>query len=237
MAAKTVTVLIQMRTHFFWFVLAGLLLALWAQWRLRSAYRRWSTRAIAARPLTGAGAAREILDAAGLIDVPIKRTRGHLTDHYDPQKRALRLSDEVHDMDSLAAVGIAAHEAGHALQHQAAYAPLKFRMMLVPVTQFASSAVYGIILLSFFMGLAKLAGIAVGIFAIITLFQMVTLPVEFNASRRAKEKLLSLGLITARESAGVSRVLSGAAMTYVAAMVASLMELLHWALILRGDRD
>ncbi|HOX04696.1 MAG TPA: zinc metallopeptidase [Candidatus Paceibacterota bacterium] len=222
--------------QYWWLMIPGIVLGLYAQLKLKAAYARYS-RVPSERGLTGAETARIILDHAGLSQVAVAEVGGHLTDHYDPTRKALFLSSANFQSTSLAALGVAAHEAGHALQHQAAYAPLKFRMMLVPVTQFASSAVYGIILLSFFMGLAKLAGIAVGIFAIITLFQMVTLPVEFNASRRAKEKLLSLGLITARESAGVSRVLSGAAMTYVAAMVASLMELLHWALILRGDRD
>jgi Zn-dependent membrane protease YugP len=135
-------------------------------------------------------------------------------------------------------VGVAAHEAGHALQDKQAYGPLKLRMMLVPVTQFASMAVFGIILLSFILSMAKLAPIAVAIFAAIALFQVVTLPVEFDASKRAKAQLLRLGLISPREREGVSKVLNAAALTYVAAMVASLMELLHWVLIMRGnDRD
>ncbi|HOB97443.1 MAG TPA: zinc metallopeptidase [Verrucomicrobiota bacterium] len=236
MAAKTVTVLIQMRTHFFWFVLAGLLLALWAQWRLRSAYRRWSTRAIAARPLTGAGAAREILDAAGLIDVPIKRTRGHLTDHYDPQKRALRLSDEVHDMDSLAAVGIAAHEAGHALQHQELGWPMQARLGLLPLTRIGTWLALPLLAAGLVLRVPPLMVIGAGLFLVLLTFQLVTLPLEFDASRRAGRVLRDRGMMTTKELAGVGEVLSAAAWTYVAAFTltfAQRLRLLRWGRLSR----
>jgi uncharacterized protein len=224
-------------------MIPGLLLGIYAQIKLSSAYGRYS-RVGSSRGVTGAQAARSILDGAGLYDVPVDMVHGHLTDHYDPTRRALFLSEENFQSTSLAAIGVAAHEAGHALQHQAAYAPLEWRMRLVPITSFASNGAYVIALLSMFMGVgtamfSKLAGVAVILFGLITLFQMITLPVEFDASNRAKAQLARLGLVRGEEEAyGVSKVLNAAAMTYVAAMVSSVMELLHWFLLARaGDRD
>jgi uncharacterized protein len=223
--------------QWWWLMFPGLLLGIYAQIKLSSTYRKYMQIGNS-RGLTGAQAAREILDEAGLRQMPVEEVGGHLTDHYDPTKKALFLSSENYHGNSIAAVGVSAHEAGHALQHKAAYAPLKLRMMLVPATQFASTAVYGIFFASFLFGLAKLAWIAVGVFGVITLFQIVTLPVEFDASRRAKEQLLRLGLIDNREGVAVGRVLNAAALTYVAAMIAGAMELLHWFLIARAsDRD
>jgi Zn-dependent membrane protease YugP len=226
--------------QWWWLMIPGIVLGLWAQIKLTSAYNRY-VRVPAESGASGAEAAREILDRAGLDNVPVREVPGHLTDHYDPMKRALFLSSENFHGRSLAALGVAAHEAGHALQHQAAYAPLQIRMALVPVTQFASNAAMWITFLGMFLGLPflkSIIGIAIGLFAVITLFQLVTLPVEFDASRRAKQHLLRIGLVGNREQAGVSRVLNAAALTYVAAMVASLFQLLHLILIARGaDRD
>ena len=216
------------------FMLPGLLLGIYAQYKLMSSYRRYSQVA-SEQGVTGAEAARIILSRAGLHDVEVHETGGQLTDHYDPRKRALFLSSHNYHNSSIAALGVAAHEAGHALQHQAAYGPMQLRMALVPVTQFASTGTFLVFILGAFMGLAKLALLAVVLFGIITLFQLVTLPVEFDASRRAKEQLLRLGLITNREGYSVGKVLNAAAMTYVATMVASLMELLYYAMLLRGD--
>jgi hypothetical protein len=185
--------------------------------------------------LTGAQAAREILDSVGLHGMPINEVHGHLTDHYDPMKKALFLSSENYHGRTLAAVGVAAHEAGHALQHKAAYAPLNIRMALVPITSFASNAAIWISVGGMFFGLAKLAWAGVAIFGVIFLFQLITLPVEFDASRRAKEQLLSLGLIDGNERSGVSSVLGAAALTYVAAMVSALFTLLHFIMIARGN--
>lgn len=222
---------------YWWFILPGILLGLYAQIKLKSAYGRYS-RVPTNSGITGAAAAREILDSVGLHGMPVNEVGGHLTDHYDPIKKALFLSSENYHGRSLAAVGVAAHEAGHALQHKAAYAPLNIRMALVPVTQIASTAVTWIFVLGMVMGIAKLATVAVVVFGIIALFQMITLPVEFDASRRAKQQLVNLGLIDSHESPGVSKVLNAAAMTYVAAMVASLFTLLHFVMIARGsDRD
>jgi hypothetical protein len=186
--------------------------------------------------LSGAQAARQILDHAGLNDVAIQEIPGRLTDHYDPRKRALFLSSENFNERSLSAIGVAAHESGHALQHQAAYAPLNLRMMMVPVTQFASTAYSLIFLAGFFlMGGHRIGGalfhnmiwLAVGLFAVVTAFQIITLPVEFDASRRAKEQLFRLGLVRSDESAAISKVLNTAALTYVAAMISSVMQLLY----------
>jgi Zn-dependent membrane protease YugP len=171
-----------------------------------------------------------------LESVPIEEVGGHLTDHYDPTQRALFLSTENFRSRSIAAVGVAAHEAGHALQHKAAYAPLNLRMMLVPITQFASYAWMGIFVLGMILGLAKFLWVAVAIFAITTLFQLVTLPVEFDASRRAKEQLLRYGLVHAHESGAVSQVLNAAALTYVAALIAAALQLLQFFLLAR-ERD
>ncbi|MDB6031643.1 MAG: peptidase [Verrucomicrobiales bacterium] len=222
--------------NYWWFVIPGMLVGFYAQMRLRSTYGKYAE--VGARSgITGAEAAREILDHAGLSDVPVEEVGGHLTDHYDPQKRALFISSDNYRGSSLAAVGVAAHEAGHALQHQAHYAPLKLRMAMVPITQFASYAWMGIVMLGLFFGLFyKLVGVAILIFAIISFFQLVTLPVEFDASRRAKERLFKLGIVQADERAGVSKVLSAAALTYVAALVTSVLQLLQFLAIAR-NRD
>jgi Zn-dependent membrane protease YugP len=217
-----------------WLLLPGLILGIYAQIKLSAAYNRY-LRVPTNSGLSGADAARRILDAAGLVNVPIQRVGGQLTDHYEPRQRALLLTDENYDGRSVSAVGVAAHETGHALQHQAAYAPLQLRMKLVPVTQFASVAWVGIFLLGLFIPVfGKFLWVAVVIFAVITLFQIVTLPVEFDASKRAKEQLFRLGLVYADERDAISKVLSAAAMTYVAAMVSSILQLLRLIMIARN---
>jgi Zn-dependent membrane protease YugP len=229
-----------------WLAIPGLLLGLYAQFKLTSTYNRY-VQVQGESGLTGAQAARAILDDAGLSHVPVEPVEGHLTDHYDPTRRALFLSEENFAGRSLAALGVAAHEAGHALQHKVAYAPLQLRMMLVPATGFASSAVWIIVLGGMLLGslhiispalFAKLLFAAVGLYAVVTLFQLITLPVEFDASRRAKEQLVRLGLVSQREEGGVRAVLSAAALTYVAALIASAFELLRLVFLARSaDRD
>jgi uncharacterized protein len=215
------------------FAIPGLLLGIYAQIRLSSAFSKYS-RVGTASGLTGAEAAREILDQAGLNDMPINEVPGQLTDHYDPTKKALFLSSDNYHGASVAAVGVAAHEAGHALQHKESYSMLKFRMAMVPITQFASFAWMGILILGMVLGLFnKFIWVAVGIFAVITLFQLVTLPVEFDASRRAREQLFRLGLVQNQEGEAVSRVLNAAALTYVAALVSAVLQLLHLIYIAR----
>src|SRR5688572_10437664 len=162
--------------NYFLFAIPGILLGLYAQMKLSGTYNRY-VRQPAASGLSGSEAAREILDRAGLSEMPVQEVGGHLTDHYDPRKKALFLSSENFRSRSLAAVGVAAHEAGHALQHKAAYGPLQLRMALVPVTQFASYAWIGLVLLGMFLGFAKLIMAGVVIFAVIALFQIITLPV------------------------------------------------------------
>lgn len=210
------------------FAIPGLLLGIWAQVKLSHAYGKYS-RVPVESGMTGAEAAREILDQAGLNNVPVAEIPGRLSDHYDPTKRALFLSSDNYHGRTVAAVGVAAHESGHALQHQAAYALFNFRMAIVPVTQFASMAYVGIFFAGFIFRtlFAKFILIAIALFAVTTLFQLVTLPVEFDASRRAKQQLFRLGLVREDERAGVSKVLDAAALTYVAALVSSVMELLY----------
>jgi len=221
---------------YFLYALPGILLGLYAQMKLSSTYRRYIRQPIASG-LTGAEAAREILDNAGLVNMPVNEVGGHLTDHYDPRKKALFLSSENYRSRSLAAVGVAAHEAGHALQHKDAYAPLQIRMLLVPVTQLASKAWIGLVLLGIVLGMAKLIMAGVVIFAVIALFQIVTLPVEFNASSRAKVQLLNLGIVQPQETGAISQVLSAAAMTYVAALIQALGQLLYFLSLARGQRN
>ncbi|MSU20248.1 MAG: zinc metallopeptidase [Pedosphaera sp.] len=220
--------------QYWWFAIPGIILGLYAQMKLSSTYNKFVQVGVESG-VSGAEAARDILNRSGLGEMPVEEVAGHLTDHYDPMKRALFLSSDNYHGRSVAAVGVAAHEAGHALQHKEAYAPLKIRMALVPITGFASQASMWIFFLGYMMGLAKIAGIAVIVFGIIAIFQLITLPVEFDASRRAKEQLLRLGLVQNRESVAVSKVLNAAALTYVAAMVSSLFTLLHFVLLARGD--
>lgn len=226
------------------FAIPGLLLGIYAQIKLSGTYNKYMRVGVESG-MSGAEAARRILDQSGLQDVPIAEVPGRLTDHYDPTKRALFLSSANFQERSLSAVGVAAHEAGHALQHQAAYAPLNLRMMMVPVTQFASTA-YSLIFLAgmFLMGGHRIGGplfhnmiwVAVGLFAIVTAFQIITLPVEFDASRRAKEQLFRLGIVRSDESVAINKVLNTAALTYVAAMISSVMQLLYLISIGRDRR-
>jgi Zn-dependent membrane protease YugP len=220
-------------------MLPGLLIGLWAQMRLMSAFGKYS-QVPTADGLTGAEAAREILDRAGLQDVPVEEVPGKLSDHYDPTKRVLCLSSENFHGNSVAAVGVAAHEAGHALQHQAAYSMLELRMKLVPVTQFASTAYGLILLLGWFMSWSMMhtvLPVIIVIFSIITFFQLITLPVEYDASARAKEQLFRLGLVRESEREGVAKVLNAAALTYVAALVTSVLTLLYYLTLARDNRS
>ena len=217
-------------------VLPGLLIGIWAQTKLSHAYGKYSQVPVESGK-TGAEVGREILDQAGLHDVPVEEVPGHLTDHYDPIKRALFLSSDNFHGQTVAAVGVAAHEAGHALQHQAAYGLFRVRMALVPVTQFASMAYTGILLAGIFLHVMQIAlPLIVAVFAVITLFQLVTLPVEYDASRRAKEQLFRLGLVHEDERTGVSKVLDAAALTYVAALITSVLTLLYYILRAQGSR-
>ncbi|MDB6020004.1 MAG: peptidase [Pedosphaera sp.] len=222
---------------YWWLLIPGLLLGIYAQIKLSATYNKYlevGTRS----GLSGAEAARTILDRAGLSNIPVEEIGGRLTDHFDPMQKALFLSSENFHGRSISAVGVAAHESGHALQQQAAYAMFKLRMMLVPATQIASMAWMGLFFLGLILGGLigpKLILLAIGIFAVLTLFQIITLPVEFDASRRAKEQLVRLGLVQPAESVAVSKVLNAAAMTYVAGMVTAILTLLRLIMIARGN--
>lgn len=221
-----------------WLLLIGvpLLVGLWAQMRVKSAFGHWKQIA-ASSGVTGAQAAREILAAANIRDVEVVEINDMLGDHYDPTHKRLCLSTEVYRTPSVAALGIAAHECGHAIQHQKAYAPLKWRMAIVPVTQICSNMLPFIFIGGLFFGLFKLALLAVGVYLVLTAFQLITLPVEFDASRRAKVILQQMGMIRpGEEAAGVNKVLDAAALTYVAAFVASLGTLLYYLMVLTGSR-
>lgn len=219
----------------FLFAIPGLLLGIWAQFKLSHAYGRYSQVPVDSG-MTGAQAAREILDRAGLHNVPVEEVPGHLTDHYDPSKRALFLSPENYEGNSIAAVGVAAHESGHALQHQASFGLFSVRQTIAPAAQFANLTWYIVIVIGFLLHAYGLVTLGIALFSMITLFQLVTLPVEYDASRRAKEQLFRLGLVHEQERAGVSKVLDAAALTYVAALVTSVMQLLYFLMRMQGDR-
>jgi len=221
--------------YFAWLLIPGLLVVLWAQWRLQSAWRRWSKEGQAkACPLTGAETARNILDAADLAHVSIERTSGFLTDHYDPQTRTLRLSTGVHDQVSLAAVGIAAHEAAHALQHRELYWPMQARLALLPFTRLGAWLALPLLALGLALRVPPLMLIGVGLFVVLLLFQLVTLPLEFDASRRAGWWLRERRLVSPSELEGVGQVLHAAAWTYLAAFAMSFLHILRWMRLLRS---
>ncbi|XZE43395.1 zinc metallopeptidase [Pirellulaceae bacterium SH467] len=219
---------------YFLFLVPPMLLALLAQWMVQSRYRAMSQ--VPAR-LSGAEAARRILDANGLYDVPIEQSHGHLSDHYDPSAKVVRLSPEVYQGHSMASVGIAAHEVGHAIQDAKSYAPLVIRNLAVPIAGFGSSIASILMMAAFGLlmaGLSKLALpfmlIAIVGFSAVVVFQVVNLPVEFNASTRAKNELVGLGLIGPSELPYVSKVLNAAALTYVAATLQSVAQVAYYVL-------
>ena len=190
------------------------------------------------RGLTGEQTARQILDSQGLYDVPVEESSGWLSDHYHPGQRALRLSRDVFHGRSVAAAGIAAHEAGHAVQHQQGYTPLRLRSAAVPTANLGGWLGPGICFLGAIMQTPELLGIGVVLFALTTVFTLITLPVEFNASKRARELLVGHGILYADEMEGVNKVLNAAALTYVAAAVSSVMTLAYYAFLLVGlNRD
>jgi Zn-dependent membrane protease YugP len=227
----------------FWiFALPGLLLGIWAQMRVRGAFAKYS-KVKTARDITGAQVARTLLDSQNLYDVAIEESQGGtLSDHYDPRARVLRLSPEVYRSPSVAAAGVAAHEMGHALQDARGYAPLKLRSSLVPAASIGSSLapwifIGGLFLRSLdtFLG-QSIAWIGVVLFGVAVLFTLITLPVELDASKRAKKLLHSQGVLIGDEARGVDKVLDAAALTYVAAAVAAIGQLLYYVLLLTGGR-
>lgn len=223
-------------------VLPAMLFAMIASARVNSTFRKYS-KVSSKRGLTGAEAARRVLDANGLYNVRIERIRGNLTDHYDPRANVIRLSDATYDNPSAAAIGVAAHEAGHAVQHAVGYAPIKIRAAIIPMTRFGSMLSLPLILVGMLLTYSAhhyiwIAYAGVILFSLSTLFQLVTLPTEFNASRRALAAIEGSGLLEREELGHAKKVLSAAAMTYVAALAVSMMQLLRLLLMVqrRGRR-
>jgi uncharacterized protein len=210
--------------RYFIFIGPALLLGIWAQMMVKSTYAR-AQRVEA--PLSGAAAARHILDSAGLKGVNVEVTPGRLSDHYDPRQKVLRLSQEVYQGRSMAAVGIAAHEAGHAIQDARGYAPLVIRNLAVPAAGFGSSIGMIMAMIGIFASLPPLLWLGIILFSAMVFFQIVNLPVEFNASARAKAQLVDLGIVNAQEMSYVNKVLNAAALTYVAATLQAIMTLLY----------
>ena len=235
---------------FFWgdwtiiIMIPALIFALWAQSKVNSTFNRYA-KVRNRRGITGADAARRVLDANGLYHVTIERVHGHLTDHYDPKAGVIRLSDAVYASTGIAALGVAAHEAGHAVQHAVGYTPIKLRTAIIPLTRFGSVLAMPLFILGLIFSGGSYLGYGVGnifmitgilFFAFSTLFQLVTLPTEFNASARAMTALEDGGLLAADELPAAKATLSAAAMTYVAALATSLASLLRLILIFNRRR-
>ena len=213
-------------------VLPAFLLALWAQFRVQSTYAKYSgVRSVRGR--TAAEVARQILDDHGLGYVQVDRIGGKLTDNYDPRSNIVHLSQEVYDSSSIAAIGVAAHECGHAVQHAEEYGPLKLRSAIIPITNIGSSLSIPLFFIGLLFNFSILMNIGILLFGLVALFQLITLPVEFNASRRALSTIGERGLLTDDETRGAKKVLSAAALTYVAALASSLAQLLRLVLISR----
>lgn len=217
-------------------ILVPMLLGFWAQMRVMGTYKRWVQVPSRSR-ITGREAAAYVMRSAGIDDVEIVEVPGQLSDHYDPMNKRLALSHDNYHGVSLAALGVAAHEAGHAIQHKVGYAAMQLRQTMVPAVGFASCILPFVILGGFFFQMTGLIWLGVIAYAILTVFQLVTLPVEFDASARAKTQLAGLGIIYPEERRGVSDTLDAAAWTYVAAFVATLGNLLYLLLQLMGSRS
>lgn len=209
------------------FILPGLALSMWASFRVQSAFNKFS-KVGTRRGYTGAEAAQRLLDDAGIHDVQIVPAQGMLTDHYDPVNKRLALSEQVYASNSIAAVGVATHEAGHAIQHAVGYKPLYLRSALVPTASIGSGLGYMVMLFGLFLNSMNMVLIGAVLFSMVLLFQVVTLPVEFDATARAKRLVVEAGIISPDERRGVDAVLNAAALTYVAAAVSTLLTLLYF---------
>ncbi|MDD2221065.1 MAG: zinc metallopeptidase [Clostridia bacterium] len=219
----------------FGLIIIAIIISAWAQIKVSSTYSKYS-KVMAQNGMTASDVARLILDSNNLQDVPVERVAGNLTDHYDPRTRVLRLSDTVYNSSSVAAIGVAAHEVGHAIQDEHEYAPLKVRGALVPLVSFSSSASWVLIILGIFLSSLGMIQFGILLFSAVVIFQLVTLPVEFNASSRALVALEGGGFLNRDEVEQSRKVLSAAAMTYVAAALASILQLIR-LLAIFGHRD
>ncbi|MBQ5325271.1 MAG: zinc metallopeptidase [Oscillospiraceae bacterium] len=222
-------------TYYLILVIPAMIFSMWAQAKVNSTFKRYSQQRTYSG-MTGYEAARRILAANGLYNVQVERVAGNLTDHYDPKTNVIRLSDSVFGSNSVAAVGVAAHEAGHAVQYAQNYVPIKLRSAIIPVTNIGSQLSIPLVLIGAFMGMDPLINIGLLLFATVAVFQLVTLPVEFNASRRAVNALEMSGSIGDEELYGVKKVLGAAAMTYVAALAVAVANLLRLILRFGGRR-
>lgn len=216
-------------------VVPALIISLIAQFRVKSAFSRYSQERCVSG-LTGAETARRILALNGIDDIRIEHISGDLTDHYSPTEKVIRLSDSVYNAQTIAAVGVAAHECGHAVQYAVGYAPIKLRNAIIPVTNIGSTLSFPILLIGLLLNFQTLVLVGIALFSLVTLFQLLTLPVEFDASRRALKTIDERGMLTQEEYAGAKKVLTAAAMTYVAALLTSLAQLIR-LLILFGRRS
>lgn len=217
-------------------IIIGMLLSLAASAKLKSTFAVYRGRR-SASGLTGAEAARRILNAAGITDVQIVPVSGSLTDHYDPRSKTVRLSEDIYGQTSLAAVGVAAHECGHAIQHHIDYAPLSIRSALVPLANFGSTLSWPLFFAGLIFSIQPLLTLGIVLFSFAVLFQLVTLPVEFNASSRALHMLESTGILSRDENSGARKVLRAAALTYVAALASSILQLLRLIILAGGRRS
>jgi Zn-dependent membrane protease YugP len=217
------------------FALPGIVLAFWAQSRVKGAYNKYS-KVRTSRGVSGADVARTLLDSQGLHDVEIEESKGLLSDHYDPRTKVLRLSKDVYHNPSVAAAGIAAHEMGHALQHSSGYFPLQIRSAIVPVAQVGSTLAPWLVIIGFLLRFTTLAWVGVVLFGLAVIFTLITLPVEFDASKRAKKLLVSNGVLIGNEIDGANKVLDAAALTYVAAAVAAIGQLIYYVFLMTGGR-
>lgn len=218
-------------------VIIGVIISLLASAKVKSTFAKYSN-VQSMSGLTGAQAAERILRNAGIFDVSVQRISGHLTDHYDPKNKVLRLSDSVFGNTSVSAIGVAAHECGHAIQHNKEYAPLKIRTALVPVANFGATLSWPLILIGVLFSWSQtLITLGIVLFCAAVLFQIVTLPVEFNASNRAVKILASTGILSDREVSQTKQVLGAAALTYVAAAAASILQLLRLIILFGGNRN
>ena len=216
-------------------LIPALIFTTWAQINVQTTYNKYSKMAMR-HGFTGYEAARRILDANGLRHVSIEMISGHLTDHYDPRANVIRLSGTVYQSNSAAAVGVAAHEAGHAVQHAVGYFPIRVRTAIIPLTRFGSMMAMPLFIIGLFAAIEPLMLLGIAFFATATLFQLITLPVEFNASRRAVEALDGYGMFTEEEIRATRKVLGAAALTYVAALATSLLQLLRLFLLASNRR-
>ena len=217
-------------------VLPAFIFSIWAQISVNSTFEKYSKKQTR-RGITGADAARRVLNENGLYDVRIENIRGNLNDHYDPRENVIRLSDSVYGSTSAAAVGVACHEAGHAVQHAKGYFPIKVRSAVIPMTRFGSMLAIPLFMIGLIFATDALMLGGILLYAVVAFFQFVTLPVEFNASSRAMEAIRSSGMLTNDEYEGAKKVLTAAAMTYVAALATSLLTLFRLLLLANGRNN